>query len=98
MLSGINDLCFIFQGVPVTFQFYGHTVNVLSPDDWYTCNLNTTQVFPHSGPVDTTPSNGDYDFVTDTPGIYYIACGLGEGYHCRNGMKATIVVGDSCSH
>jgi len=85
-------------GVAVTFHFFGHSINVLSYEDWNSCDLSKNQVFPHNGqPVDTTASDGPYEFKTDIPGAYFIACGLGEGYHCKNGMKATIIVGDSCT-
>lgn len=85
-------------GVPVTFHFFGHSINVLGKDDWKKCNLTNNQVFPHAGlPVDTTSQDGPYKFKTNTLGTYYIASGLGGGYHCSHGMKAKIKVSNHCA-
>jgi len=42
-------------------------------------------------------SNNPFVYQADTPGVFYFACGVGNGIHCNSGnMKAMVTVADTC--
>jgi len=69
--------------------FSGHNVNQLSSQSNYdSC----------TGFADTQGnSDNPYKYQADTPGVFYFACGVGDGFHCSTGnMKAMVTVADTC--
>jgi len=78
-------------GTNVIFDKTGssHNVNQLaSQSDYDSC----------SGFTDTAGNSAPYMFSAVTPGVFYFACGVGNGFHCNNGnMKAMVTVADSCA-
>merc|ERR1740137_162010 len=63
----------------------GHNVNQLSSQSNYdSC----------TGFADTQGnSDNPYKYQADTPGVFYFACGVGDGFHCSTGnMKAMVTV------
>merc|ERR1712106_280699 len=77
----------VAPGSVVTFQVDGHhnIVDILK-EDYNDCNItsnvNSDGVFKWTAP--------------DTETTAYLACGMYEGDHCRNGMKAKIHVRERC--
>jgi len=66
-------------------------VNIVSEEQWIHCNGTWNDK--------DKPVFGDYEFgpategpTTLTEGIHYFACGVGDGWHCGQGVKAKITI------
>ena len=58
--------------------------------------MKDKEAWDNCGPftqAQTNPTNGDYPWTATENGTHYLACGVGDGYHCKyGGLKAKITV------
>merc|ERR1739838_1264189 len=77
------ELC-VETGTEVVFNKTGHNVVLMATQSYDTC----------TGFTDTQGnSNNPFVYQADTPGVFYFACGVGNGIHCNSGnMKSMVTV------
>ena len=86
---------FSLSGTTVTFQFVsGHNVNTNLDSNYNNKNIIENNVTCQG--LNSTSITGSFIWTAPTqPGIYYFACGVGDGFHCsRDGgdMRAAVTV------